>query len=113
MAEQVTVDEEELKELQRPWHAAHVDVGLVKKPLERRLGAWTKDALLRAIACGTQGCRLDAWGRSVTRRLESTSGLLLTRVDGQRVGEEVVDLVNRPVEEAHLVVVPVSKWVGK
>tara|TARA_B100000767_G_C19491344_1_gene420373 strand:+ start:370 stop:612 length:243 start_codon:yes stop_codon:yes gene_type:complete len=62
VAEQVTVDEEELKELQRPWHAAHVDVGLVKKPLERRLGAWTKDALLRAIACGTQGCRLDAWG---------------------------------------------------
>ena len=44
MAEQVTVDEEELKELQRPWHAAHVDVGLVKKPLEGRLGAWTKDA---------------------------------------------------------------------
>ena len=45
MAEQVTVDEEELKELQRPWHAAHVDVGLVKEPLEGRLGAWTKDSL--------------------------------------------------------------------
>ena len=34
VAEQVAVDEEELKELQRPWHAAHVDVGLVKEPLE-------------------------------------------------------------------------------
>ena len=34
MAKQVTVDEEELKELQRPWHAAHVDVSLVKEPLE-------------------------------------------------------------------------------
>ena len=38
-------------------------------------------------------------------------GLLLTRVDGQRVSEEVVDLVNRPVEEAHLMVVPVRRWV--
>ena len=34
VAEQVAVDEEELKELQRPWHSAHVDVGLVKEPLE-------------------------------------------------------------------------------
>ena len=34
VAEQVAVDEEELKELQRPWYAAHVDVGLVKEPLE-------------------------------------------------------------------------------
>tara|TARA_B100000795_G_scaffold6480_1_gene4792 strand:- start:139 stop:273 length:135 start_codon:yes stop_codon:yes gene_type:complete len=44
VAEQVAVDEEELEELQRPWHAAHVHVGLVKEPLEGRLGAWTKDA---------------------------------------------------------------------
>ena len=44
VAEQVAVDEEELEELQRPWHAAYVHVGLVKEPLEGRLGAWTKDA---------------------------------------------------------------------
>ena len=30
----------------------------------------------------------------------------LTRVNGQRVGEEVVDLVDRPVEEGHFVVMP-------